>query len=104
MDKDVTLTPSLTTTLHVALKLVPSLVTALITHSPTPIAVTLPSWSTLATKSLDEENVTVLLSAFVGKTVAVNVEVEFLIKSKDKKMKIELSIQHKQAEELNIHI
>ena len=61
-----------TVTVQEALKLVPSLVVAVIVAVPAEIPVTTPLLFTVATAVLLERHVTVLLVALVGSTVAIS--------------------------------
>ena len=61
----------ITVTAHVAVR-VPTL--AVMVTLPALMAVTLPLWSTVATLLFDDDQLTMLLVVFSGKTVAVNVK------------------------------
>ena len=63
--------PSYMVTLHEALKFVPSDEEAVIVATPALIALILPFWSTVKTAGLLEDQVTVLVEALDGVTVAL---------------------------------
>lgn len=62
---------ALTVTAHEAYLPLPSVAVALIVADPVPTAVTWPDWFTTATEVLDDDQLTVLLVALAGRTVAV---------------------------------
>lgn len=69
---DIEVASCFTVTLHVALRLEPSAVFAVMVVFPAETAVTKPEDETVATLGLRDDQVTDLLSALVGKTVADN--------------------------------
>ena len=70
---------STTVTLHVALRLLPSAVVAVMVAVPTALAVTTPVLDTVATEVLELLHITLLLVAVDGVTVAVRVTVSFAL-------------------------